>query len=148
MFLTKKKLYLNGKKTYNYNYPKSPFPPSKFFNDYVINETDYRLKKSEAFKKRIVSNQARNWLMQRNAFAKQLVRFHNYTQEMIKSVLISHNVQQLSQQAISSIITESLYEDMPETELKVQKEDEKAKIPNEIVTSEAQQTHINSIIHE
>lgn len=73
---TKKKyLYLNGKKTYNYSKPKSPYPPLVFNNTYVIDETEYRKKKAEAFRTRVVSNMARKWKEQRDALIKEL--YHN-----------------------------------------------------------------------
>ena len=74
---TKKKyLYLNGKKTYNYTKPKSPFPPCRFNNYYVLDEQEYRLKKAEAFRKRTVSNLAKRWKGQRDALIKEL--YHNF----------------------------------------------------------------------
>ena len=74
---TKKKyLYLNGKKTYSYAKPASPFPACRFFNHYVLSEEEYRLKKAEAFKKRTLSNQAKNWKGQRDAMIKEL--HHNF----------------------------------------------------------------------
>lgn len=104
--VAKKLLFLNGKKTYDYNYPKSPFPPCKFFNEYVLDEKEYRKKKAEAFKKRTVSNQARNWLLQRNALIKQLIKGHRYGQTELNEVMKRHNVEALSQQSISFILQE------------------------------------------
>ncbi len=66
----KKYLYLAGKKTYNYSKPRSPFPPLVFPHVYTVEEGEYREKKSMAFTKRRVSNQARKWLMQRDAYIK------------------------------------------------------------------------------
>jgi len=74
---TKKKyLYLNGKKTYNYSKPRSSYPPLVFSNYYVVDETEYRKKKADAFKKRTVSNMARRWKEQRDALIKEL--YHNW----------------------------------------------------------------------
>lgn len=106
----KKLLYLSGKKTYNYNYPKSPFPPSKFFNQYVVDEDDYRAKKAEAFKKRTVSNQARNWLLQRNAVIKYTIRTMGYTAEQINEILRQSNAIPLSPAQISFIMNEIMHE--------------------------------------
>lgn len=74
---TKKKyLYLNGKKTYNYSKPKSPYPPMKFYNNYVVDEMEYRERKAKAFRTRVVSNMARKWKGQRDALVKEL--YHNW----------------------------------------------------------------------
>jgi len=73
---SKKYLYLTGKKFYNYSKPKSPLPACRFNNYYPVDEHAYRVKKSEAFNKRAVSNQARRWREQRNALIKEI--HHNY----------------------------------------------------------------------
>lgn len=72
---SKKLLYLQGKRLYNYTKPASPFPACRFNNYYTIDEKEYRHKKAEAFKKRTVSNMALRWKMQREALIKEL--FHN-----------------------------------------------------------------------
>lgn len=108
---SKKLLYLAGKKTYSYKYPKAPFPPSHFYNTYVVDEAKYRFKKAEAFKHRVVSNMARNWLLQRNALIKLLIRNHAYGQLQLNEVLKNMNVQPLSQQQISTILREMERED-------------------------------------
>jgi len=54
-FHTKKNLYLKGKKAYNYNVVKSPYPPCRFNKGYVVDEMEYRRKKAEAFRERKVS---------------------------------------------------------------------------------------------
>lgn len=68
----KKQLYLLGKKKYDYNKPRSPFPPFTFTGEYMVDEQEYRLKKANAFKKRTVSNLAKRWLEQRNAYIKYI----------------------------------------------------------------------------
>lgn len=103
---SKKLLYLSGKKTYNYNYPKSPFPPCKFFDQYVIDEIAYRAKKAEAFKKRTVSNQARNWMIQRNTLVKYVIRELGFTFEQINQLLLSRGAMGLSPAQISYIMNE------------------------------------------
>lgn len=99
-------LYLNGKKTYNYSKPKSPYPPCKFTNNYTVNEYEYRLKKSQAFKKRTVSNQARNWLNQRNAYIKYIYRTLNLSQEELAKIPRNYGVIAVSQQQISRALVE------------------------------------------
>lgn len=103
---SKKLLYLSGKKTYDYHYPKAPFPPSAFFNQYTVPEEDYRAKKAEAFKKRTVSNQARNWLMQRNSLIKYIIKTEGLNQIQINDIFKNYNVQPLGQQAVSLILKE------------------------------------------
>jgi len=99
-------LYLNGKKTYNYSKPKSPFPPCKFPNHYPVNEEEYRLKKSLAFKKRTVSNQARNWLNQRNALIKFIYKNFGLSQEEIAKIPRNYGVVSIGQTQISNALRE------------------------------------------
>ncbi len=73
---TKKKyLYLTGKKFYDYSKPKSPFPPCRFSHYYPVDEMEYRKKKEEAFKRRVVSNMAKRWKGQRDALMSEM--YHN-----------------------------------------------------------------------
>lgn len=51
-FKKKLKLYIKGKKMYNYGCVKSPYPPCRFFKTYVIDEMKYRQVKAEAFRTR------------------------------------------------------------------------------------------------
>jgi len=101
---TKKYLYLNGKKTYNYSKPPSPFPPCRFNNHYTVNEIEYRLKKAEAFKKRVVSNMALRWKDQRDAMVKEL--YHNFKVSAIDIVkrLESWGARALSDREIYRIV--------------------------------------------
>jgi len=94
-------LYLNGKKTYNYSKPKSPYPPCRFTNHYTVDEEEYRLKKSHAFKKRTVSNQARNWMNQRNSYIKYIYKALGLSQEEIAKIPANYGVVTLSHQHIS-----------------------------------------------
>lgn len=102
----KKMLYLTGKKTYNYSKPRSPFPPFTFPNHYTVDEEDYRYKKSQAFKKRTVSNQARNWLLQRNAYIKYILQNLGMTQEDVAKIPLNYGARVLSQQNMSVIMRE------------------------------------------
>jgi len=104
-------LYLNGKKTYNYSKPKSPFPPCTFTNHYTIPEKEYRQKKADAFKRRIVSNQARNWLNQRNAYIKYIYKTIGLTQDELGKIPTNFGITPVSQRHISRIVSEIL-EDM------------------------------------
>ena len=102
----KLQLYLNGKKTYNYSKPKCPFPPCRFTNHYTVDEAEYRQKKAEAFKKRTVSNQARNWLNQRNSYIKYIYTVLNLTQEEIAKIPTNYGVVPVGQRQISRALTE------------------------------------------
>jgi ABC-type dipeptide/oligopeptide/nickel transport system ATPase component len=102
----KKDLYLRGKKTYNYSRPYSPYPPFAFPNHYTIDETDYRFKKSEAFKRRVVSNQARTWMIQRNAYAKYILQTLGIAQEDVAKIPSNYGAPILSQRQISNIVRE------------------------------------------
>jgi len=100
-------LYLNGKKTYNYSKPKSPYPPCTFSNHYTVDEHAYRLKKSEAFKKRTVSNQARNWYNQRNAYIKYIYNALGLTQEEIAKIPTNYGIVPVGQRQISRALAEN-----------------------------------------
>ena len=99
-------LYLNGKKTYNYSKPKSPLPACRFTNHYTVNEKEYRQKKALAFKKRTVSNQARNWLNQRNAYIKYIYKVMTLTQEELSKIPTNFGVVPVGQRHISRILQE------------------------------------------
>lgn len=109
--VAKKLLYLKGKKTYNYSKPKAPFPPATFLNQYTISERDYRAKKAEAFKQRVVSNQARNWLLQRNALIKHIIKDLGYTLIRVQEVIKEHNAKPLSNAQMSYITNQILKEE-------------------------------------
>lgn len=102
----KLQLYLSGKRMYNYSKPKSPYPPCKFTNHYTIDENEYRFKKSQAFKKRTVSNQARNWLNQRNAYIKFLHKTLNLSQEELAQIPKNYGVVSVGQRQISRALEE------------------------------------------
>lgn len=99
----KKLLYLSGKKTYDYTYPKSPFPPCTFYNHYVVDEAAYREKKAEAFKRRTVSNQARKWLLQRNALVSYVIKGLGYTGTQLNQILKTANLLPISSTQLSAI---------------------------------------------
>lgn len=105
---TKKILYLLGKKFYDYNKPKAPFAPSKFFNQYTVNEEDYRFKKSEAFRKRTVSGVAKRWLDQRNACIKWLVHSHNYNFALLDKMFRHYKVSSMSERAYNYIMANEI----------------------------------------
>lgn len=100
----KKLLYLTGKKTYSYTKPYSPFPPFSFPNYYVIDELEYREKKANAFKRRTVSNQARKWLTQRNAYIRYVLETLGIAQEDVAKIPQNYGAPILSQRQISGIV--------------------------------------------
>jgi len=51
----KKMLYLKGKKFYNYGVVRSGLPPMRFPDGYVVDETEYRLRKQNAFREEKVT---------------------------------------------------------------------------------------------
>lgn len=102
----KKYLYIYGKKTYNYSRPRSPYPPLVFDHIYTVDETEYREKKANAFKKRTVSQQARKWLMQRNAYIKYAIKSIGLTQDEASKVPVQYGVDPISERHISRIMAE------------------------------------------
>lgn len=102
----KKLLYLTGKKTYSYTSPYSPYPPFAFPNYYVVDETEYRFKKAQAFKKRTVSNQARTWLIQRNSYIKYILQTLGIAEQDIAKIPANYGAPSLSQRQISNVLKE------------------------------------------
>ncbi len=99
----KKFLYLTGKKTYSYNKPRSNFPPFQFSNFYTVNEEEYRRKKSKAFAKRSVSNQARRWLKQRNSYIRYLLLNMGMSTKDISEIPMNYGVDKVHQRQVQSI---------------------------------------------
>lgn len=106
----KKYLYLNGKKTYDYSKPRSPYPPCVFDHIYTVDETEYRLKKANAFKIRSVSHQARKWLLQRNAYIKHTLLTLGLTQEEVGKIPAKYGVSPVERVTVGKIMTEILDE--------------------------------------
>lgn len=103
---SKKLLYLNGKKFYNYSKPRSPFPVCRFNNFYVVDEMTYRLRKSQAFQKRPSSNQAKGWVGQRNALIKELYYVHKVNAYKIAKIFEEREAKPLVRPEITKIINE------------------------------------------
>ncbi len=99
----KKTLYLLGKKTYSYQKPHSNFPPFKFSNFYTVDEEVYREKKAQAFKKRTVSNQARTWLMQRNAYIRYLLINLGISSTDVANVPTNYGVTKVSERHVTRV---------------------------------------------
>ena len=103
---SKKLLYLTGKKLYSYSKPPCPYPPFSFPHYYTVDETEYRKKKAEAFRRRTISNQARNWMLQRNAYIKYIIKNRNITQEEVAKIPGLFGALPLSNQSMSFIMKE------------------------------------------
>lgn len=101
---SKKMLFLTGKKTYDYNKTRSPLPPCKFFNTYTVDEQEYRDKKSTAFRKRTVSNQARNWMLQRNALVRFIYDNYGLSQDDIARIPTNYGVKSIGQRQMSTVL--------------------------------------------
>jgi ABC-type dipeptide/oligopeptide/nickel transport system ATPase component len=101
----KKLLYLNGKKKYDYSNPQSPYPPCRFYNNYTVDETAYREKKSQAFSKRAVSIRSQNWMLQRNSLIAHLYKKYNYTQQKIADLFNEYGVPGVERKMISVVLS-------------------------------------------
>jgi ABC-type dipeptide/oligopeptide/nickel transport system ATPase component len=105
----KLKLYLNGKKTYDYSKPKQPFiRPFQFKHLYGVSEEEYRLKKSQSFEKRTISNQARKWMQQRNSYIRFIMENNKLSQTEIGKIPERYGYHGVSQTHIGEIMTEIL----------------------------------------
>ena len=62
----KLKLYLKGKKEFNYNCMKYPGFRGRFFDQYTLNEASYKGKKLQSFKKRTRITRAEFYMEERN----------------------------------------------------------------------------------
>jgi hypothetical protein len=102
---TKKLLYLSGKKTYDYSYPRAPFPPSKFYNEYVIDELAYREKKSKAFRGRPISLREQKQILQRNALIRFLMEQLKYTSTQLNLLFRSSGAEEVDHTVLSRILS-------------------------------------------
>jgi len=100
----KKLLYLNGKKTYDYSKPRSPYPPCRFPNFYTVDEVEYRKKKEESFKRRVVSNLAKRWKDQRDALVKELYHTLKISSLDISQIFDKWGVRPISQREVQRIV--------------------------------------------
>ncbi|KKK76218.1 hypothetical protein LCGC14_2865900, partial [marine sediment metagenome] len=75
-----------------------------FKNHYTVDETEYRLRKSQAFKKRVVSNMAKRWLLQRNALINELYNNHNVRTSQFEKLLLKWGSRPISQRDIQRVV--------------------------------------------
>lgn len=121
---TKKKyLYLTGKKFYDYSKPKSPYPPCSFNNYYTVDEEQYRLKKSLAFKTRVVSNTAKRWKTQRDALVKELYHDKETRTSQFEKIFLKWGVKPVGMREIQRVVQ------LNEVDDEVMDEDEEPSIP-------------------
>lgn len=111
---SKKYLYLNGKKFYDYSKPASPYPACSFTNHYTIDEQEYRKKKSKAFKSRVVSNLAKRWKHQRDSLVKELYHNKQVKTSSFERIFLNWGTKPLSQREIQRIV--QLREEFDDTE--------------------------------
>lgn len=100
----KKYLYLTGKKFYDYSKPASPYPACRFSNHYTVDETEYRKKKSDAFKKRVVSNLAKRWKLQRDALVRELYHNKKVRSAQFEKIFVSWGAKPVSQREIQRLV--------------------------------------------
>jgi len=100
----KKYLYLSGNKFYDYSKPASPYPVCRFNNHYTIDEEEYRKKKSDAFKKRVVSNLAKRWKLQRDALVREMYHNKKVRSAQFEKIFISWGAKPVSQREIQRIV--------------------------------------------
>lgn len=109
---SKKFLYLNGKKTYDYRKPSSPYPVCRFNKYYPVDEAVYRHKKAEAFKKRSTTNQAKRWKGQRDALVNEMYHNLNIRSLDIPKLMLKWGQKPISQREIQKIV--QVYGDIKE----------------------------------
>jgi len=100
-FHTKKKLYLNGKKLYNYNCVKSPYPVCSFGKGYIVDELEYRKRKAEAFRVRKLSSREQKWKERFERSLVYLIKKDGLTAQKIAEIIgvtpkiIEHTIQRV-----------------------------------------------------
>jgi len=100
----KKYLYLMGKKFYDYSKPASPYPVCRFNNFYTVDELEYRKKKADAFKKRVVSNLAKRWKLQRDALLRELYHNKKVRSAQFEKIFVSWGAKPVSQREIQRLV--------------------------------------------
>jgi hypothetical protein len=119
---SKKLLYLYGKKTYNYSFPPSPFPPCRFRHQYVIDEADYRKRKAEAFRKRTMSGRTKRYRTQRDALINHLVKFLTNTE--LNDIFLKSGVDPISQHTLTRVRSTAKQSVLDQEDLEEEETDE------------------------
>lgn len=113
----KKYLYLKGKKFYDYSKPASPYPVLRFKKFYTVNEKEYRKKKAEAFKRRIISNQAKKWREQRDALINEMYHNLKIPSTRFEKIFIKWGKTPISQRIIQKIVQLNNFDEIREEEI-------------------------------
>lgn len=98
---SKKLLYLFGKKTYNYSFPPSPYPPCRFRHQYVVDEMEYRKRKAEAFRKRTMSGRTKRYKEQRDALVNHFIKF--MTNSDLNDIFMKSGVEPISNRTLARV---------------------------------------------
>ena len=86
-FEEKLKLYIHGKKTYNYYACSSPYPHCTFTNQWIVDEKEYRERKAEAFRHRHISFASKRWKERAMRAIVHLQEKEGYTYEEVGRIV-------------------------------------------------------------
>lgn len=96
VFFSKKKkklLYILGKKFFNYGKPKSNFY-GRFYEQYIVNEQEYRIKKEEALNiSTKLKTKSEKYLLQRNHVLAIIRKEYDLTYQEIEDLLNKYDMQ-------------------------------------------------------
>lgn len=102
----KMKLYMKGKKEYNYDCMKYPHFRGRFYNQYTLNEEKYREKKAESFKDKPRLTRAEVLTAQRDALIRILYEKEKYSIKDIEK-LLKQNRSAISKRRLWEIVAEN-----------------------------------------
>jgi len=129
---TKKLLYLLGKKLYDYSKPKSNFR-GRFYDQYVINEKEYREKKGGAMNRKSRVTKAVKYMNQRNNLFWMLYDKYKVNQTNISKICKEYDII-IERRMINEIILqkkkEMIEDEVLREELEEEKEEELKKLRN------------------
>jgi hypothetical protein len=116
---TKKLLYLLGKKFYDYSKPKSNIR-GRFFNKYIINEEEYRIKKKEAMQNKSRATRAQVFKAQRDTLFYALSDRFKLNNAQIMRLCARYGFK-IDRSTISEILTDLRKQMILEEELEAEK---------------------------
>ncbi len=99
----KLKLYMKGKREFNYNCMRWPGFRGRFYDQYTLIEEEYRKKKADAFKTRVTSPRVERWLGQRDILLWILHKELNIGSPKLSRLLKSYNFD-ISRQGINVVL--------------------------------------------
>jgi len=127
---TKKLLYLLGKKLYDYSKPKSNFR-GRFYDQYVINEEEYRAKKGGAMNRKSRVTKAVKYMNQRNNLFYMLYDKFKINQTRISKLCKEYDII-IERRMVNEIILQKkkqmIEEEVLREELETEKEEELKKL--------------------